>query len=560
MAIYLGKAPVDNDDYIFISYKKENCDKLTEVVSRLDFDVWYDIEINAGDDWEEKIASHLIGSKAVIFFLSKDFLREGKQSFPFREYKIAEKNHKKMYFVYLEKVDENKDVPLSIVFEYENIIAKQCIGYEGDLSSDELVEKINEAIAKLPSIKNSPDMFRKPTPIKEYYMLLYSSLFNGKIEYIGSDDLHLSDDLQKICLYNREKNIYEVRDTDNMDTVIYNFAIHRPMFGSAKTPQNARIFYSGKNQYIYYVAGDDFHIYDVIKRKWNICKTTSSKNEIPYYIQSSDENNIVILFFGNDKYLTTIKFFDVSQGKFVKIWDVKRFNLCNKMVSCMKDNGMFWVLFTDSSDKLRAIDVRSANIIAIDHSNANYIRNYFEQPYNIQKNPDFDMSRDGFLFSTDIVNGWRINDSESGTVLTDIFAGTVSSAFLLKNKAVLLLCPDGSVSRKTFQGTQTVFSPQYFLNTPEFEKNLPHTMNYDEEHDNFIFIVRVKTDKNIVEKMVVVDKNGKVVGTSTYMYHRFSRYVCYSKIIKDKLCVMFRGDDGSKKAAQETVVYMCQYK
>lgn len=71
MRSYEGDNP-----YVFVSYAHANADKISPIIEQLgedSFRLWYDEGIYSGDEWREVVASHLLGSKCVLAFISKEF-------------------------------------------------------------------------------------------------------------------------------------------------------------------------------------------------------------------------------------------------------------------------------------------------------------------------------------------------------------------------------------------------------------------------------------------------------------------------------------------------------
>lgn len=68
---YEGKEP-----YIFVSYAHANADVVTPILDQLHnagYRFWFDEGIYSGDVWREAVASHLLSSKCVLAFISKEF-------------------------------------------------------------------------------------------------------------------------------------------------------------------------------------------------------------------------------------------------------------------------------------------------------------------------------------------------------------------------------------------------------------------------------------------------------------------------------------------------------
>ncbi len=72
----------NSEDKIFISYARKDEELMHEVVDNyikpkaeeLGFNIWYDRDIPAGEDWQAKIDNELSKAKVVCFFISEDFI------------------------------------------------------------------------------------------------------------------------------------------------------------------------------------------------------------------------------------------------------------------------------------------------------------------------------------------------------------------------------------------------------------------------------------------------------------------------------------------------------
>lgn len=68
IALYEGEEP-----FIFISYAHKDSEKVLPIVARLQqngFRVWYDAGIEAGSEWPENVAEHLLASGCVVAFIT----------------------------------------------------------------------------------------------------------------------------------------------------------------------------------------------------------------------------------------------------------------------------------------------------------------------------------------------------------------------------------------------------------------------------------------------------------------------------------------------------------
>ncbi len=563
MAIYLGKNVNDSGDYFFLSYKKEDADILTEIVSKFGFDVWYDYGLNGGDEsWSEVISNHLEKSKAVIFFLSKALLKHGDKSFPVMEYKTALRKNKKIIIVYIEEIDENKDIPNSLDFWYQDVISRQCIGYGRSLSTSELTREIEDSVNLLLSSGSTARSSRPISTIqpKELKMNLFSSSTDNSIMYLGLNDAHLSSDMSRICLYNRSNKMFEVRDTDNINFTITAFS---------ENPENltaSRIFYSPHNRYVYYIKSNKVHIYDIEKRKWNSSFFSKgeniklSKDECIYSIAEPKAGNITYLMLRSGKCFTRLIEYDLEKDKCNADWNLAPFNFCT-VSEYFKNNSMNLLLFCNTNNELCVLDLQNKKIFKV-KDNPDFIQviqNYFNQDN--QKAVDVNnlLSHDGSLYSVEFNGGFEVISTQLGTNLCTIFEKNYQNVYLLKNSVVLSLDKNGTVICETFEGRQEIFTRKYFAESPVFNGNIPHTMLYDEVNGNYIFVVSEKTPKGSAHKIVVVDKLHRTVSVSSLMTVPFSNISCTCKISKDKLFVIFCSPNNRLNNQQSTVIYMCRY-
>lgn len=131
---YSGK-----EKFVFISYSHKNSDiilKVVETLDKLNYRQWYDGGIKAGSNWPEIVASHLLNSDTVVFFISKTFVTSQNCQ---REVNYAVAENKKMICVYLE------DVKLTADMEMQLSSATSFNAF--DLSSTDIANKIIDNLA-----------------------------------------------------------------------------------------------------------------------------------------------------------------------------------------------------------------------------------------------------------------------------------------------------------------------------------------------------------------------------------------------------------------------------
>lgn len=99
MKPYKGSEP-----YIFISYAHRDFDRVEGLIRRLTeqhYRVWYDEGIDPGTEWDENIASHVLGCHFFIAMMSSNYLQSENCK---DELNFARENNKNRILVYLEDV------------------------------------------------------------------------------------------------------------------------------------------------------------------------------------------------------------------------------------------------------------------------------------------------------------------------------------------------------------------------------------------------------------------------------------------------------------------------
>lgn len=569
MPVYLGKEPNDSGDYFFISYKQQDQEVLSKIISKLNFNVWYDLGIEKGAWWPESIFDHLENCKAVIFFVSKTLLAEGLESYPIGEYDVAVNDyHRNVIIVYLDKIDRATDVPNSIKDWYYYFSKKQGISFDGSLSADEIASEIISRVNALSNPENvAPPIVTAPavTPDK-IQMKLYSNFADNSIIYFGRGDVHLSMDMSKLCLYNRNSKKFEVRDMNNPNFVIGGF-------GKEPDEINAyRLFYSSGNRYIYYISHNKknsgkVNIYDVERKKWNSSVFLNgeqfklAKDEDIDCIAAPDTGNVTYLLITNGKIITRVIEYDLENDKLKANWNLAPFKCCS-VLNYFHNNSIDWMLFCDADNELRVFDIKNKTVLqAKDIPDfSQIVQNYFEQGNHKNETVDDKLSHDSSLYSVKINGGFSVFSTQYGTKLCDIYMKQYQEVYLLKNETVLSLDIEGNVTCHTFDGNRVIFSKDYFAKTDAFGGNIPHTMLYDEAKGNFIFVAEdKKQDDKIFNKVVVVDKLHRVVSVSNFIHVPFPGYYCQCKLSKGKLIVLFHSPSEKILGGQSTVIYKGEY-
>ena len=128
MSGYLGVDVVNEGKYYFISYNTEDMSEVSKYVNVLaskGLPIWYDYGIQVGNDWEETIAEKIIGSEAVILFLSRNIFSKEK-SFVHKEYRVSVRRKKKIFVVLLDNIAED-EIPPRYEMWWDDIMGLQCI-------------------------------------------------------------------------------------------------------------------------------------------------------------------------------------------------------------------------------------------------------------------------------------------------------------------------------------------------------------------------------------------------------------------------------------------------
>ena len=172
MATNLGYKPSKRKDTFFVSYKKENADKLRLIVPYLAQDrIWSDQGIEYGDDWRKEIEEHIINAKGVILFLSKAVFQKGINSYVIQEYNLACDYDKKMLCVCLEDISKD-DLPTGTKIIGNQMLSMQCILYREDQTIEDVIREINAFIASIDSPnEKAEDQEKKQTPGCERFTL-----------------------------------------------------------------------------------------------------------------------------------------------------------------------------------------------------------------------------------------------------------------------------------------------------------------------------------------------------------------------------------------------------
>ncbi len=95
----------ENMPYIFISYSHLDSDLVLPIVNRLraeGYNLWYDIGIEAGSEWDENIARHIGKCSYFIAFVSKNYINSKNCK---DELNYSRDLDKEQFLIYLEEVE-----------------------------------------------------------------------------------------------------------------------------------------------------------------------------------------------------------------------------------------------------------------------------------------------------------------------------------------------------------------------------------------------------------------------------------------------------------------------
>ena len=180
-----------NEPYIFISYAHKDSDRVLPIVKALSdagFRVWYDAGIEAGTEWPEYIAGHLLTCNAMLAFVSENFDRSQNCR---REIHYAVHHQKNMLAVYLENFRMSAGMELQLG-------AVQSIFSDHHSSRESLVHALtNNFILKACHIENTENQSAQHNA-----PLLDFTIENGVlIKYLGtSGKVTIPDSVFRIAL------------------------------------------------------------------------------------------------------------------------------------------------------------------------------------------------------------------------------------------------------------------------------------------------------------------------------------------------------------------------
>lgn len=154
MKPYKGSEP-----YIFISYAHRDFDQVEGIIRRLSeqhYRIWYDEGIDPGTEWDENIASHVLGCHFFIAMLSSSYLQSENCK---DELNFARDNHKKRILVFLEDVS----MPPGMAMRLNRLQSIYKCRYD---NQDEFYEKLYSAPGIEACLNEKQDIKEKSDPEK----------------------------------------------------------------------------------------------------------------------------------------------------------------------------------------------------------------------------------------------------------------------------------------------------------------------------------------------------------------------------------------------------------
>ena len=147
MSCDLGFKPASKSGYYFLSYNSEDyeyCGTIAKMLTHHNVPIWYDLGIEYGTDWESTISEKIKSSQALLLFFTKGILKK-ENSYVLREYKIAKFLEKKIYVVFLEKINKD-DIPIDKLSWWIDINEMQCLDTSNVLDLVKIVDLITNKI------------------------------------------------------------------------------------------------------------------------------------------------------------------------------------------------------------------------------------------------------------------------------------------------------------------------------------------------------------------------------------------------------------------------------
>ena len=161
MRAYEGNKP-----YLFISYSHKDTEIVFSIIRHLQghgFRVWFDNGIEAGSEWPEYIASHLMGCACVLTFISKNFVHSPNCR---RELTFAQNENKPMLNIYIDDVVLSDGMRMQLGLNqalWRNKFSSDADFYDA-VTRAQLMQDCKESTSAPVKTAPKPAVDPKPTP------------------------------------------------------------------------------------------------------------------------------------------------------------------------------------------------------------------------------------------------------------------------------------------------------------------------------------------------------------------------------------------------------------
>ena len=509
MAEYLNFTASDKPEYCFLSYKKEDKEKICPIGPNLQFHAWYDYGIEMTKEWEMEIERHIKECSVFLLFMSKSVLV--KNSFVQTEYKIAKHLHKPVFTVFLENITLD-DVPLGSMIFFQNVLKDQCLLYRDDRSFDDFLQEINRWAKTL--LNQSAEQDKHPlSQIRfDVHQLFYFN--SGNITYNGVLFSHLLDFGRKICLYNHKTKQSEIRMTEDLNTIVTSFSPNREMM-------NRRLILTPNNKYLVYTVDNTVFTYDLPNSRWlngsgKKLPVKFSKNENIRNSILSMNNDCVYIFTKIDSYYNQLILYDLEHSSVTGLWSLQTACISDILTSLTTQESKH-VIITNKDDKLLdlVLEVKDSDHANIDIKSLDQqtLKSLLEScsDTNLRSSIDYahkgNLSSDGLLYSVLSGNNIRVYDSFTQIKLFDFYN---DAYFLAKGMVLYRYHSDGKLTKHTQAGSTTILDKTYFASN-NISESIPHTFYYDERNNYYIFIGVVSERQN---QVFVIDSSVSSIAKS----------------------------------------------
>lgn len=510
VAIDLGYKPSKRKDTFFVSYKKENADKLRLIVPYLAQDrIWFDKGIEYGEDWRKEIEEHIINAKGVILFLSKAVFKQGIHSYVIQEYNLACEYKKKMLCVCLEDISK-EDIPTGTKIIGNQMLSMQCMLYRKDQTNEDVIREINAFIASIDSPnERTKDQGKKQTSCCDSFVLQNVEDVPD-LTYLGRGMSHIIPDHELILLRNQTGKCYELRDLNKRNTLISAIRMNDDYL------TNSNVYYNPLANQLYFLYNDRFYSYSVGKGAWKLQKGLKplsyfTNEHLGYIVNTVTESAVYFITCIADKIEKVIKL-DLNTNKL---------SASNSMKSCrllfpiefLNSPKISCVLFANDNDQLVPFDLEQfAPVQGIDPGV--FVKILAENKFIINPDGTFQISRDGTLYCVHSRENTRIIDTKSGIIIRTIQDRINRRIQLLQNGIALYMDIEGCVSRFSSDRIEDLFSRESFEASELFCRHMPVDMVFDEYDQQYYFCVPVQQKDQDCLRIIRISYDGGIDGCS----------------------------------------------